>query len=53
MKQTVAAPIRHEGERVKGSRFIVDIVPVDLETQASAALAWVTAEFPDASRPRG
>lgn len=49
MKQTVGAPARYESEPVKGSRFIVDIVPVANETQAREALAAVAAEFSDAS----
>jgi len=49
VKQTVAAPVRHEGEPIKGSRFIVDVVPVADEPQAREALAGVAAEFADAS----
>lgn len=49
MKQTVTAAYRYEGEQIKGSRFIVDIVPVTAESEAKLALAVVAAEFADAS----
>ena len=46
---SVPKPIRYEGPRVKGSRFIADIAPVADETQAKQLVAAVAAEFPDAS----
>ena len=49
MKQTVAAACRYEGERVKGSRFIVDIVSVASEADAHDALSAIADEFADAS----
>jgi uncharacterized YigZ family protein len=49
VKQTVAAACRYEGERVKGSRFIVDIVSVASESDAHDALSAITDEFADAS----
>jgi uncharacterized YigZ family protein len=49
VKQTVAATCRHEGEQVKGSRFIVDIVSVAAESDARDALSAIAAEFADAS----
>ena len=49
MKQTVVTSTRYEGDPVKGSRFIVDIVSVTNESEARQALASVAGEFPDAS----
>ena len=49
MKQTITAATRHEGEPVKGSRFIVDIIPVTNEADARDALADIASEFADAS----
>ena len=49
MKQTVEKATRFEGDPVKGSRFIVNVVPVTTESKARLALAAVAAEFGDAS----
>lgn len=49
MKQTVTTACRYEGEQVKGSRFIVDIVSVAAESDARHALSAIAAEFADAS----
>ena len=49
VKHTVAGAARYEGEPVKGSRFIVDIVPAASETEARQALSAVAREFADAS----
>jgi uncharacterized YigZ family protein len=49
VKQTVATASRHEGEQIKGSRFIVDIVSVAAESDARDALSAIAAEFADAS----
>lgn len=47
--QIVTGPFRHEGEPVKGSRFIVDVSPAADENVARTVLAAVRAEFSDAS----
>ena len=49
VKQTVMTPTRYEGDPVKGSRFIVDIVSVTNESEARHTLASIGGEFPDAS----
>ena len=49
MRQTVATRCRHEGEPVKGSRFIADVIPASTEAECRDALAAVAAEFSDAS----
>lgn len=48
MASTVTARVRHEGEPIKGSRFIATVVPVANEDAAKKALAEVRAEMPDA-----
>lgn len=45
---TLAAPFRYEPEKIKGSRFIACIAPVETEAEAQAFLAEVRAEFDDA-----
>ncbi len=47
--RTVAAPVRFEGERVKGSRFVADLAPVADEAAAAAFVAGVREAFGDAS----
>ena len=47
--RTVRSQLRHEIDRVKGSRFIADVVPVDSPGQAQAELERVRSDFPDAS----
>ena len=49
MPVTIATSLRHEGDRIKGSRFIVDIAPASDEQQAKQLVARVAADFPDAS----
>ena len=49
MSQTVVGATRHEGEPVKGSRFIVDIATVNSEAAARQLLERVRADYPDAS----
>ncbi len=46
---TLAAPLRHELDKIKGSRFIADLAPVADAAAAQAFVAQITAEFPDAS----
>lgn len=46
--QTLAAPIRHEIDPIKGSRFITDARAVQTEDEAERAIAAVREEFPDA-----
>lgn len=46
---TIAAHVRTEIERVKGSRFIADAFPVADEAACADALALVRIEFPDAT----
>ena len=48
MAQRVKDRLRHEGEPVKGSRFIATIVPVADEASSKRALAELRAEMPDA-----
>ncbi len=47
--RTVAAPLRYEIEKIKGSRFIADVAPVADENSAAAELDAVRAGFPDAA----
>ena len=49
MRQVVVASLRHEGDPVKGSRFIVDVAPAGDEPEARQVLTQVRANFPDAS----
>jgi len=49
MSFTVPHAVRHEAETVKGSRFIVDVAPVDGEDHARALLARVASDYGDAS----
>jgi len=46
--QTLARGLRHEGERVKNSRFIVELRRCSDEAQARAAVTAMRAEFADA-----
>lgn len=46
---TLARPVRHETDKVKGSRFIADLAPVVDAAGAEAVIAAVRAEFPDAN----
>ncbi len=48
MARTVTARVRHEGDPIKGSRFIATIEPVSTEDAAKEVLAAVRAEMPDA-----
>lgn len=48
MARNVVERLRHEGEPIKGSRFIATVVPVTNEAVAKEALAAVRAEMPDA-----
>lgn len=48
MASTVTARVRHEGDPIKGSRFITTIEPVSTEAAAKQVLAAVRAEMPDA-----
>lgn len=45
---TLAAPSRYEPEKVKGSRFIACVAPVETEEEAQAFLASVRSDFDDA-----
>ena len=45
---TIAAPVRHEPDKIKGSRFIADLAPVSDAKSAEAVIARVKADFPDA-----
>jgi len=47
--QTISETLRHEGPRVKGSRFIVDIAPATTEAEAKQLVKTVAEHFPDAS----
>ena len=47
--RTVRARSRHEIDRVRGSRFVGDVIPVDSPEQAQRELEGVRSEFPDAS----
>ncbi|MCA8941359.1 MAG: YigZ family protein [Planctomycetes bacterium] len=47
--RTVAAEIRHEIDKVKGSRFLATLVPVQDEAEIDAALSRIRAEFRDAT----
>ena len=47
--QIVTGPFRHEGDPIKGSRFIVDVAPVADECAARELLRSVRSEFADAS----
>ena len=49
MRQVVVASLRHEGDPIKGSRFIVDVSPAGDEDEARQVLTQVRADFPDAS----
>ena len=44
----IAAPVRHEIAKIKGSRFIADASPVATEDDALARVAAIRAEHPDA-----
>lgn len=46
---TLSEPLRHEGDKVKGSRFIVDVAPATTEVQAMVTVEAARAEFPDAN----
>ena len=46
--RTIAGRFRYEPDKIKGSRFIVDLAPVVTVAEAEALLAEVRAEFPDA-----
>ena len=45
---TIARAFRYEPEKIKGSRFICDLVPALDEKTAEAAVEAARAEFPDA-----
>ncbi|MEO0652656.1 MAG: YigZ family protein [Planctomycetota bacterium] len=47
--RTVAAPLRHESEPVKGSRFVADVFPVGSRVEALERLEAVRAEFAGAN----
>ena len=47
--RTIAAPLRYEIEKIKGSRFIADVIPASDATAMEAGLAEVRAAFPDAT----
>lgn len=47
--KSVGAELRYETERVKGSRFVATVAPIDTSAAADALVARVRAEFPDAS----
>lgn len=46
---TVARRLRHEPDKIKGSRFIADVAPVGSRAEAEALVAAVRAEFPSAN----
>ena len=46
---SVRGYFRHEGEKVRGSRFIVTVDRCDTEAQMQAVLLQVREEFPDAN----
>jgi uncharacterized YigZ family protein len=46
--RTLAAPLRHEIERIKGSRFIAEVAPVVSPDQALARVEALRREFHDA-----
>ena len=46
--RTIAKRFRYEPDKIKGSRFIVDLAPVTSTAEAEAFLAEIRAEFPDA-----
>ena len=47
--QTLKSALRHEGDKVKGSRFIVDVAPATSEAEAMVVVEAARAEFPDAN----
>ena len=47
--QTIAAHVRAEIPKIKGSRFIADAFPIESEDDAKAAISKVAHEFADAS----
>lgn len=47
--RTIVAPIRHEAEATKGSRFIATAAPATSEDEAKALLGAAHDEMPDAS----
>ncbi len=47
--RTVGTEFRHESDKVKGSRFLATLVPVDSEAAVEAALKRVRAEFANAT----
>lgn len=47
--RTIAAPVRHEVEKIKGSRFIAHLGPVADQDAAEVFVAAVSAEFRDAT----
>lgn len=49
MARTLIERARHEGESIKGSRFIATAGPARDEAEAKALLAEVTAQMPDAT----
>ena len=46
---TIAERSRHEGEKIKGSRFVVTVAPASTAPEAEAIVAAVSEEFSDAS----
>lgn len=47
--RTIAAPVRVEIPKIKGSRFVADVFPAPTEVARSEALSAVVAAFGDAS----
>ena len=48
-RYTLAAPLRHEGDKIRGSRFIASLAPVADADEAMAFVQARRAEFPDAT----
>jgi uncharacterized YigZ family protein len=46
--RTIAGRSRYEPDKIKGSRFIADLMPVHSVAEAEAFLAEIRTEFPDA-----
>ncbi len=47
--KTVAAPLRHEGEKIKGSRFIATVEPIASAAEVPTRVERLRGEFPAAN----
>lgn len=49
MKRTLAAPVRHEIDPIRGSRFVADAIPVSDDVQAARCVSRIRSDLGDAS----